>query len=232
MSEIHCRDIFEFGSPKEQSYDLYFNAADMSLLPKSFANQVPYGMPWAELENNQCSHCPLSKDQHKYCPAAASIGLVAQKFADVKSYVETLVAVITPDRTYLKKTTTQEALQGLFGLTMATCGCPHLNFLKPMARFHLPFANETETMVRSLSFYLLRTFLKQTSQGVLTIDLARLNEANEKVKIVNQHLVARLRSLGHGDADMNAVIILDTFVSLLTAQISRSFEDLRPLFSE
>lgn len=230
MSEIHCRYIISYNTPEQQTYDLYFNPIDMSLLDKSFANQAETPMPWAELESNKCSHCPLSKEKHSYCPAAAAIGKVAHKFADVKSYTATNVAVITPDRTYLKKTSTQEALHSLFGLIMATSGCPHLQFLRPMARFHLPFANANETMVRTLSFYLLKNFLAHQNKLEANVDLAPLNEAYEKVQIVNQHLAERIRSLGKGDADLNAVVILDTFVSLLTMQMGQDFADLRPLF--
>ena len=38
---------------------------------------------------------------------------------------------------------------------MATAGCPWTDRLRPMARFHLPFANEAETVYRSVSMYLL-----------------------------------------------------------------------------
>ena len=34
------------------------------------------------------------------------------------------------------------------GLIMATAGCPWTDRLRPMARFHLPFATEAETVYR------------------------------------------------------------------------------------
>ncbi len=231
MSEIHCRYTFGFGSAAEQNYDLYFDSASMSLLEKSFEGQSHESMKWAELENNKCSHCPLSSEEFKFCPAAQALGKVARKFAEVKSYDETKVAVVTADRTYLKDTSTQEGLQGIFGLIMATCECPYLKFLRPMARFHLPFATSTETMVRSLSYYLLKRYFEKTGDAKeVKIDLGLLTKKYEDVQIVNQHLVERIRSLGKGDADMNAIVILDSFAMLLNMQISGNFADLRPLF--
>ena len=236
MSEVQCSYIFEFNTSHEQRYDLYFDSTTMNIADKSFAGQTEESMKWAELQLHQCSHCPLSVNEHKYCPTARALGRVAKKFSDMKSFKETKVAVITPDRTYLKQTTTQEALQSIFGLIMATSGCPHLNFLKPMARFHLPFANLNETMVRILSFYILRQYFNHEDKSNATLpqtfdfNLKPLSEAYEKVSIVNSQLIERLRSLGKGDADLNAVIILDAFASMLSFQISENFSELRPFF--
>ncbi len=230
MTEIHCRYIFEFNTVNEQQYNLYFDYKDMSLLEKSFESQQEGSMAWAELSYNKCEHCPLSESDTKFCPAALALGRIAKKFADVKSYTETKVAVVTSDRTYLKQTSTQEALHSIFGLIMATCGCPYLRFLRPMARFHLPFANSNETLVRSLSFYFMKQFFSNSGQQPQTFDLKPLTDAYDKVQIVNQHLVERIRKLGKGDADLNAIVILDSFASLLSMQISDDFADLRPLF--
>lgn len=232
MSEVHCRYIFGFNTPEEQQYNLYFNQRDMTLLDKSFDGQTEEAMSWAKLESNKCKNCPLNQEQHPYCPTALALGKVAKKFAEVKSYTETKVAVVTSDRTYLKQTSTQEALQGIFGLIMATSGCPHLKFLRPMARFHLPFANSTETMIRSLSFFILKKMFNSAKEPEITFDFNELSNAYEPVQIVNQQIVERIRSLGKGDADLNAIIILDSFATLLSMQISDNFSDLRPLFIE
>ena len=48
---------------------------------------------------------------------------------------------------------------------MATGGCPALAKLRPMARFHLPFATREETLFRSASAYLLgQYFLKERGE--------------------------------------------------------------------
>lgn len=233
MAEIHCCYIFEFHTPNEQKYDLYFDSQTMTLTDKSFEGQSEGTMQWAELESNKCSHCPLSSEQHKYCPTARALGRVAHKFSHVKSFTKTNVAVVTEERTYLKHTSTQEALQSIFGLIMATSGCPHLNFLKPMARFHLPFSSLNETMIRILSFHFLKQFFNQnTDSPPAPFNLQTLSESYEKVTTVNRHLLDRLASLGKGDADLNAVIILDSFASLLNYQASDNFSDLQPFFRD
>jgi len=64
-------------------------------------------------------------------------------------------SVTGPNRAYMHETPLHVALSSLIGLYMATGGCPVMERLKPMARFHLPFADEEETMFRAMSAYLL-----------------------------------------------------------------------------
>ena len=50
----------------------------------------------------------------------------------------------------------------LIGIYMVTSGCPIMDKLRPMARFHLPFASTEETIYRAISTYLLgQYFLEQ-----------------------------------------------------------------------
>ncbi len=53
------------------------------------------------------------------------------------------------------ETTAQQAMSSVLGLIMATAGCPWTDRLRPMARFHLPFASDAETLYRSISMFLL-----------------------------------------------------------------------------
>ena len=65
------------------------------------------------------------------------------------------VTVVQSERTVYAETTAQQAMSSVLGLIMATAGCPWTDHLRPMARFHLPFANEAETLYRSVSMFLL-----------------------------------------------------------------------------
>ena len=65
------------------------------------------------------------------------------------------VTVLQSERTVYVETTAQQAMSSVLGLIMATAGCPWTDRLRPMARFHLPFANEAETLYRSVSMFLL-----------------------------------------------------------------------------
>jgi hypothetical protein len=232
MDAIKIHYIFGHESDAEQSYILYFDPKDMSLLEESFDGQSPEDMKWADLETNKCEHCPLSQEKYKNCPAAYALGRVAKKFANVKSYTETKVSVVTKERTYFKETSTQEALQSIFGLIMATCECPYTSFLRPMARFHLPFGSLNETMVRGLSFFLLKQYFKGSDSKMDSFDLTPLINSYENLQTVNMHLSQRIIGLGKGDADVNAIVILDGFASLLSMQIGGNFADLRPLFAD
>ena len=65
------------------------------------------------------------------------------------------VTVVQAERTVHAETTAQQAMSSVLGLIMATAGCPWTDRLRPMARFHLPFASEVETLYRSVSMFLL-----------------------------------------------------------------------------
>ncbi len=75
------------------------------------------------------------------------------------SHGSVLATVEAPGCTIQKRTTLQDAVGSLMGVLSATSGCPRFSFLEPMAGFHLPFANEQETIYRAVSTYLLAQFL-------------------------------------------------------------------------
>jgi hypothetical protein len=134
--------------------------------------------------------------------------------------------VHTKERTYFKETDLQTGIQSIFGLIMATSGCPHMDFLKLMARYHLPFSSLDETMVRALSFYLLKQAAKETIGKSGDFKLKELTAKYEMVNKVNQGIILRLRSLGGGDADRNALVILDTFAQLLPMTVGSDLTEL------
>jgi len=70
------------------------------------------------------------------------------------------VTVAVEERIYAKDTTVQQGLTPLLGIIMTTTGCPVMEQLKPMVRFHLPFASLTETIFRMSSMFLMAQFLR------------------------------------------------------------------------
>tara|TARA_B100000686_G_scaffold86198_1_gene93073 strand:- start:90 stop:251 length:162 start_codon:yes stop_codon:yes gene_type:complete len=46
----------------------------------------------------------------------------------------------TDERCYVEHTTMTEAVSSLLGIYMVTSGCPVMDKLRPMVRFHLPLA--------------------------------------------------------------------------------------------
>lgn len=55
----------------------------------------------------------------------------------------------------------QIGLYSLLGLVMATSGCPHLDFLRPLALHPLPFSSIHETVFRVSSSYLTEQYFRE-----------------------------------------------------------------------
>ena len=224
--QIEYRFVFEDGS--KFSYTLVLDGKTLSL--KSEASSEP--ALWTKLENHKCSVCPLSSDTHPHCPIAKNLHKVGEDFKNYMSIDQVRVIVKTEERTYFKRVDMQEGLFSIFGIIMSTSGCPIMGFLKPMARFHLPFASVEETIIRSTSFHLLRQyFAKQRGESV-AVDFEGLNEKYELVFGVNEGMSNRLKSIAEGDADRNAVVILSTFGQLIQMNLKDNLGDLAYLFVE
>jgi hypothetical protein len=58
------------------------------------------------------------------CPVAIDIETISSQFADILSYEEAHIEVITQERSYSKATDAQTGLRSLLGLIMATSACP------------------------------------------------------------------------------------------------------------
>jgi hypothetical protein len=96
---------------------------------------------WTRLEYQQCSNCPLSKDNFSNCPAAVDLHKVIEDFHGLPAFKKAAVWVRTPEREYSKQVSLEEGLRALLGVIMATSACPILGKLRPMAQNHLPFAS-------------------------------------------------------------------------------------------
>ncbi len=143
------------------------------------------------------------------------------------------ISVTTQERTYVKEAPAQRGLASILGLIMATSGCPVMNFLKPMARFHLPFSTSEETIIRSTSMYLLSQYFVAKKGGKPDISLDKLNRAYADIQQVNLGICNRIATVvKKGEATSNAVIILDTFSQLLNMEIEDKLDSLQSLFEE
>lgn len=223
MSEINITYRFELNDKNSQSYILKFDEATMRMI--SDTDEI--SDDWTQLNYKKCDHCPLNSETNVQCPIAKNIKNVASHFAADKSFKEATIYVHTKERIYVKKASLQEGLQGIFGLIMATSGCPHMDFLRPMARFHLPFSNYVETMVRSISIYLMRQYFLLKEGKLSTLDLKNLEESYAMVAKVNKGIVERIRSVSQGDADRNALVILDGFAQILTMEIKGDMAEVK-----
>lgn len=187
------------------------------------ANPAPPA--WTLLDDNKCSNCPLESKTTKRCPTALAFATFLPNFANDISHHKAVIEVETANRIVVSKTTMQSGIASLMGLAFATSGCPHTEFLRPMARYHLPFADEQETVFRSLGTWLLTEFIRTNGDAPINFD--GLKEAYSRLNIVNAALVERLRSAVTRDAALNAVIILDTFALIAPENADYGFDDIR-----
>lgn len=209
-------------------------AIDLHFDRKTFRLDIPPEAPkpeWAKLSHRQCPNCTLS-DDCAYCPAALGIAMFLPHFKDSVSHAKAVVEVDTDNRTIVAKTTMQSGLGSLIGLVCATSGCPLTRFLRPMARFHLPFADEQETLFRSFSSWLLSAIVQQRMTGAETpVTLDGLKEHYQNLSVMNSHLAERMRNSVSRDALLNAVIILDLFAQIAPDNIDGGFEDIMDAFT-
>src|SRR5690606_19065115 len=121
---------------------------------------------WTKIENFECPNCPIDRTRYKYCPLAVNLNDVINDFTEYNSYDEVEVAIQTSERTYYKKTSLQNGLGSLLGIVMVACDCPVMGKLKPMMRYHLPFATLEETDYRILSMYFLAQYVISKHGGI------------------------------------------------------------------
>ncbi len=231
MSTINITYEFEFQDGKKYFYPLKLDREKISLISER-KSPLP---PWTKLEHYPCDGCPLIKEKEPYCPIAANISDLIEHFKEIESTETVRITVYTAERNYWKECPVQKGLSSIFGIIMATSNCPVMDFLKPMARFHLPFSTEEETIIRSISLHLLSQYFIAKRRGQPDLSLDLLDRAYSMVQKVNRGICNRISSAiretkSKGDAPSNAVVILDTFSQLLQAEIEENLESFSSLF--
>jgi len=221
--------VYEFNLPDSTSRRIVLTLDPVTLImQREMVEEAPE--PWTALEYRQCSNCPLRPDTTPRCPVAVNLSSVVHHFKDMISFDRALIKVETKERTYLKESSIQAGLFSVFGLVMATSRCPHMEFLRPMARFHLPFSSSRETITRVASSYLLgQYFLAQEGKDA-DWSLEYLDELYQNITLVNRGILSRIKERTSGDASVNSIAILDSFSQLLQMELASQLEKIRPLY--
>ena len=223
MEPQRIRYRFDLADGSQKSLDFTFGAEDFRL-----SNPAPGEPPfWTELKFNQCANCPLNAAEHPHCPAALQMAGAIEPLKALVSFDTVGVTVTQAERTIYAETTVQTAMSSVLGLIMATAGCPWTDRFRPMARFHLPFASEAETVYRSTSMYLLARELTGDAQAH---GFAALEDLYENLHAVNRGMSRRLGAAARTDPARNAIALLDAYATLLPAALARSLQELKPLF--
>jgi hypothetical protein len=187
---------------------------------------------WVQLGCYQCSNCPLKVEDSPLCPVAFELYELVDKNKDKLSYETARVEVKMEERSYFKDTDLQSGLFSLMGLVMANSECPHLNFLKPLQRFHLPFSSIEETLFRSTSAHLLKKYFDKKKDKSIVIDLKELKESYKNLEIVNLSILERIRMMSKGDANKNAIVALNIFAQMFSAEFDNDLEMIEDIFND
>lgn len=184
---------------------------------------------WTKLDFHKCVNCPLSETEHDFCPAALDAKRITETFKQMVSTEEVTVEVKTPDRTYVKKTDSQTGLRALFGLVMATSGCPMLGRFKGMASTHLPFATMDETILRVVGSYLIQQYIRNMDGEQPDWKLDGLNEFYSELQEVNRCFKGRIDAASEKDANMNALGSLVYLAMGVSFSLEDQLSDLREM---
>lgn len=201
---------------------------DTAALPPPVLAHPP---EWTRLEFHQCASCPLQAANLSHCPAALQLAGIIDRFADLVSYDQITVIVATDEREVRAKLSAQQGLASLIGLVMASSGCPRTAVFRPMARFHLPFSSEAETAYRVAAMYLIAQHFKARDGSFPDIDCAGLRDVYEGMHAVNKGMAQRLRAASRQDAVVNAIVLLDVFVTLVPGALDELLDEIRPAFA-
>jgi len=186
---------------------------------------------WTKLSFHQCPNCPLREAEHPCCPYAVKIADVVRRFDRLLSYERIYLDVITKERVVSQVTTAQQGVSSLLGLIIANSGCPHTDFFRPMARFHLPLANVEETIWRAAAMYLLSQYFLKEDGKIADCELTGLEAIYKNVHLVNRAMSDRLRAVSRSDLPANALILLDVYAMNFPYRIDTILQGMRQLFA-
>jgi hypothetical protein len=217
---------FTLPDAHEETFALTFDAQSIQLVNDCDSN-LPF---WTDLEYHQCPHCPLQlKDQH-HCPVALNLTAAIYRLDRVMSFEQVMVKVTTAQRQVEQTTSAQEGISSLMGLLIAGSSCPITHYFKPMARFHLPFANRDETMWRAAATFLLSRYFSKHGLQTSDMNLDGLVKIYDDIATLNDYVVERLRAATSKDSAVNALVHLDVYARFLTPPLAETLNHIRPIF--
>ena len=219
--------IFRLADGTIKRFDISLDARTLNYIPPG--NQTP--PEWAKLSYYKCSPCTLDETAHEFCTIASNIGEVVNAFKDSASYENAHVLIMTKARDISKSTTIQEGMSSLLGLYMVTSGCPVMEKLKPLVRYHLPFSTIDESVYRIVSMYLFAQYYLKGKGKKPDWELKKLADIYENIRLVNAGMSERLKNAASRDASISAVANLDDLASLVPILINDTLASIEDSFS-
>ena len=219
--------VYRFEDGSTIKFDLLLNNTTLALTVEK-NRELP---DWTLLIYDKCGICPLDDRTHPHCPVAANLSGTVEKFNKFVSHDKVKVACIVEERTYTKSTTVQMGVSPLLGIIMATSGCPILEQLKPMVRYHLPFASLEETIFRMVSMHLVAQYLRKQAGKSVDWSLDGLMLIYGQVGQVNNDFASRLQGAAQNDVNVNALVNLDAFAKMVPLAADKMLKKISPYFS-
>ena len=216
---------FQFPDGSQKKFQVTLNGNSLELLKEEGQHRPP----WTKLKFQQCTNCPLG-DEEEYCPVAVNYSSLVEYFKHCISFQRATVTVETEQRTYVKECDLQKGISSIIGIYNVTSNCPILDKLRPMVRFHLPFASWDETVYRYVSMYLIAQYFISREGGQPDWELKGLPDIFQAIATVNKGLSNRLRQATEEDASVNAEIILSTFNQAICFALEDGLKNLEHLF--
>lgn len=225
---ININYRFTFQSGKQKDFAIELDRDSLHLIPRG----VKKTYEWAELGFHRCPKCTLDAKQYQYCPIALNVTELIEFFKGATSQEMVDVEIETNERKYVKTTTLQNGLSSLMGIYMVTTGCPTMEKLKPMVRFHLPFASDEETRYRAITMYLMAQYFLNKKGQRPDLSLTNLVKIYDDIRVLNNHFCERLQNFKVEDASINAVVLLDCFANSVIFSISEdSMQEFEMLYN-
>lgn len=206
---------------------------DVCLHPENLAAIGPEGTEpadWTRLGYHRCDNCPLNESEHPHCPLALAVQPLVEELGTVQPHERLEVEVVFKERRVRFSASAVDVLGSLLGLLIATSGCPHTEFFKPMARFHQPYADIDETFYRVASMYRLGQYYRERQGKPHDAAFSGLIERYDAVRVVNLGVKQRLSNALRQDTTVNAIGILDALAMLMSLSLEDSLQDFEKAF--
>lgn len=226
---IYYHYHFHFDDGRTVDFKVDLDPVTLEYLPPA----GPSPPDWTLLNYDpRCPDCPHEKSRSRYCPIAANIATVVEAFKDANSFDVVDVRVVAREREYLRKQIAiQQAISSLLGIIMVTSGCEDLDRLRPMVKFHLPFASITETIYRAATMYMLAQYFRHKHGLEADWNLQGLIGIYKEIDQINVIMCERINKATRKDASLNAVVILDVFAQMVPMSIEDTLAEFEALFA-
>ncbi|MCF8262412.1 MAG: hypothetical protein K9J12_16675 [Melioribacteraceae bacterium] len=198
---------FVFNESIEKEFEIKIESDSLNII-KDENDNLP---EWTLLENFKCSNCPLDSNEVKHCPVATNLVDIIEFFSDIPSYEEVRIYVESSDRNYFKDSSVQDGVSSFVGILMTTSGCPVLGKLKPLVRYHLPFASLEETEFRVFAMYSLAQIAKLKLGEKPDFDMVGLKHIYEEILKTNLNIASKIADVEMKDTSINALVGLNNF---------------------